>query len=288
MRLISKGLRALLNRNHTPVAAPVEQEGLFNARGVGLRDAVMSGWYLQASDELFKGFRISRDDVVLDVGCGDGGNAHFCAMRGAHIIFADVDPIQVEATRRRLAETPARGLTPIVGDSNPLPLSDGAASKIIASEVMEHVDDPGQFLQELVRVGRSGAQYLLTVPDPVAETLQHDLAPATFFAKPPNPAFTISGLCPGHIRTFQRDEFAKLVESAGLVVEQHAFYGFYWAIWFALFWTCGVDFSAAQHPVLDNWGRAWDALLDTPGGLQVKRRLDQFMPKSQLIIARKP
>ncbi|CRO36601.1 hypothetical protein PAERUG_P12_London_17_VIM_2_11_09_04363 [Pseudomonas aeruginosa] len=39
---------------------------------LGLRDAVLSGWFNQETDELFSGFPISAEDTVLDVGCGDG------------------------------------------------------------------------------------------------------------------------------------------------------------------------------------------------------------------------
>ncbi|MGV8495600.1 class I SAM-dependent methyltransferase, partial [Pseudomonas aeruginosa] len=60
-----------------PAPAPVDPYML------GLRDAVLSGWFNQETDELFSGFPISAEDTVLDVGCGDGGNVHFCAMRGA-------------------------------------------------------------------------------------------------------------------------------------------------------------------------------------------------------------
>lgn len=56
-------------------------------------------------------------------------------------------------------------------------------------------------MAELVRVGQPGAQYLLTVPDPVAETVQKNLAPDSYFQKP------------NHIRIFQRDEFEQLVRS---------------------------------------------------------------------------
>lgn len=263
-------------------------QGPVDARKVGLRDAVLSGWYLGPTDELFKGFAISKEDVVLDFGCGEGVSAWFCALRGAHVIFADIDPGMVAATKKRLEGTPARVTTPIVSDCNPLPLDEAVASKVIASEVLEHVDDPRQVLEELVRVGRPGARYLLTVPDPVSEGLQRQLAPAAFFEKPREVSTMISGLCPGHIRTFRRDEFADLVTGAGLVVEERHYYGFYWAMWFNLFWRCRVDFSAPHHPVLDNWTRTWAALLDEEGGLEVKEALDRFMPKSQLIIARKP
>jgi len=242
---------------------------------VGYRDAVLSGWF-RKNGELFDGFPITREDVVLDVGCGNGGNAHFCALFGAHVVFVDINVDKVTATKRRLANSPARATTPIVSDANPLPLEDNIFSKVIATELLEHVDNPVQVLRELVRVGRPGARFLLAVPDPVAEELQKPLAAPSHFQKP------------NHIRIIQRDEFARLVSEGGLVIERRGSYGFYWAMWWTLFWTCNVDLSAPQHPVLDNWARTWSALLDTPQGWRVKQTLDVFMPKSQVIVARKP
>ncbi|NKI70556.1 methyltransferase domain-containing protein [Collimonas pratensis] len=253
-----------------PAVVPVDPFHL------GLSDALASGWYLQDSDELYRGFQISADDVVLDVGCGDGGNALFCANRGAHVIVADIDPVKVDATKQRLADSSARVVQGLVSDVNPLPLVDGVASKVISMEVLEHVDDPAQFLRELVRVGRSGAQYLLTVPDPVQEQLQKEVAPAAYFQKP------------NHIRIIQRDEFEKMVTDAGLVIEDHSYYGFYWSIWWLFFWVCKVDHSNAHHPLLDSWTKTWEILMQSPNGEQVRKTLNDFMPKSQVIIAHKP
>jgi len=163
-----------------------------------------------------------------------------------------------------------------VGDANPLLLEDGIASRVICMEVLEHVDDTAQFLNELARVGKSGAHYLLSVPDPVQETLQKGVAPASYFEKP------------NHIRIIPRDEFEKMVTDAGLVVERHEYYGFYWSVWWLFFWICKVDLNNASHPLLDNWAKTWEALMDTPNGEHVRQALNDFMPKSQVIIARKP
>ncbi len=246
------------------------------AYDIALRDLSESGWFNTESGELFPHFPIAKDDVVLDVGCGDGGKTAFCARQGAHIIFTDIDPTEVAAALRRLSNEGAARLTPIVSDSAPLPLPDGFASRVIASEVIEHVDDPVQFLKELVRVGRSGALYLLTVPDPVAEGLQKQLAPAVYFEKP------------NHQRIVGRDEFARLVTDAGLVIVHRGSHGFYSALWWVFFWTSAVDLGAADHPLLNRWGDTWRELLATHEGLRVKAALDAFMPMSQCIVARKP
>jgi hypothetical protein len=39
---------------------------------------------------------------------------------------------------------------------------------------------------------------------------------------------------------------------------------------------------------MESWAKTWQDLLAQPDGLAIKQMLDQFMPKSQVIIARKP
>ena len=243
---------------------------------LGLYDAKLSGWFNQETNELFKGFVVSADDTLLDVGCGDGGNVHFCGMRGAKIIIADIDGAKVEATRQRLSDTPARDIECHVTDCNPLPIADGTATRVVSTEVIEHVDDPAQFLAELVRVGKPGALYLLSVPHPSSEDLQKDIAAAEYFQKP------------NHIRIISEEQFKALVSEAGLEIISHSQYGFYWSMWMLLFWEAKVDFSNPDHPLLNHWADTWQAVLDSPRGAQIKQALDAVVAKSQVIIARKP
>jgi SAM-dependent methyltransferase len=241
-----------------------------------LTDAFLSGWFRRESGELFEGFPISADDSVLDIGCGNGPFTSFCADRGAEVIFADIDASKVAAIAAMLEGSAARAAHPLVTDANPIPLPDARVSKVIAMEVLEHVDDPRQFMGELVRVARPGAQFLITVPAPLGECVQKRLAPESYFQHP------------NHIRVFQRDEFSCLVEEAGLVIEKRADYGFYWSIWWFLFWACKQDLSPPWHPLLQTWTQTWSLLLSLPDGARIKSVLDETMPKSQAIIARKP
>ena len=73
-----------------PVVAPVvPAPEKVDPYMLGLHDAMLSGWFNQETGELFTGFPVTPEDTLLDVGCGDGGNVHFCAMRGAKIIIAE-------------------------------------------------------------------------------------------------------------------------------------------------------------------------------------------------------
>jgi SAM-dependent methyltransferase len=271
--------------------APTEQASnaaIIDSRDCGLVDAVMGGWFQNATDELFRGFPIAADDVVLDLGCGHGGSTLFCARRGAHVIFTDSEAAKVDALREKVGDNPARQAEGIVSNSLPLPLADNLASKIIALEVLEHVEQPLAILQELVRVGRPGAQYFISVPDEASEEAQRAVAPRLHF-QPPN-----------HIKVYSREAFAELVESAGLVIETRDYYGFYWTLWMMLFWGTkqaeGHVFSGATHdqieapfhPLLNSWATLWHATITLPGGDKIREALDQALPKCQIILARKP
>ena len=268
-------LRELLDRSTVPSEElPSTDEAMPD--DPTLTDAFLSGWFRRESGELFEGFPISADDSVLDIGCGNGPFTSFCAERGAEVIFADIDASKVTAIAAMLEGSAARAAHPLVTDANPIPLPDARVSKVIAMEVLEHVDDPRQFMSELVRVAKPGAQFLITVPAPLGESVQKSLAPESYFQHP------------NHIRVFQHDEFARLIEEAGLVIEKRADYGFYWSIWWFFFWACKQNLSPPWHPLLQSWTQTWNLLLSLPDGARIKKVLDETIPKSQAIIARKP
>tara|TARA_R110000796_G_scaffold241303_1_gene362657 strand:+ start:11247 stop:12143 length:897 start_codon:yes stop_codon:yes gene_type:complete len=266
----------------------VNSEGFVDSRDCGLVDAVQSGWYLGQTDELFKGFAVSAADSVLDVGCGAGGATLFCANRGAHVVFVDAVAEKIESLRARVAATPARKAEGYVSIGQPLPVEDGSMTRIVAMEVLEHVEKPAEFMRELVRAGAPGALYLLAVPDPVGEHIQKNFAPSYYFQQP------------NHIHIFEREAFVSLVTDAGLEIVRRDAFGFFWTMWMFMYWTLakasGTELEGASHdvvqppfpPLLNDWAKLWHQLIQMPESAPMKQALDQLLPKSQVIIARKP
>jgi thiamine kinase-like enzyme len=72
-----------------------------------------------------------------------------------------------------------------------------------------------------------------------------------------------------------------------LVIDQRLTGGFFWALWWVLFWAADQEFGAPEAPVLASWSQTWQALIQTRKGDEIRRTLDEFMPKSQVIVARK-
>jgi SAM-dependent methyltransferase len=241
------------------------------------RDARMRGWNNLSTGEICPGFRVSAEDVVADIGCGDAGSARLCAALGARVIVADIDPETLVLAEELLAGVqPPAAFEAHLTDGRRLPIADAAASRVICTEVIEHVENPEAFMAELARIGRAGALYLLSCPDPNAEAIYKRIAHPSYF-EPPN-----------HIRILGHDAFAGLVESAGLVIERRLSRGFYGLVRWALFWGCPKLTGDMRHPLLDSWDQTWALLLDQENGPLVKNVFDDLLPQSQVIIARKP
>jgi len=257
-------------------------------RWAGLADGVMSGWFLQESNELVRGFAVSAHDSVLDFGCGGGESALFCARRGAHITIADIDADKLALVEKRLRMSPARDFLSVLMRDDHIPLGSNSVTRVIAMDVLEHTREPLQLLKELVRVGAPGARYVISVPDRRGEEFQRSFAPASYFDEP------------NHIQLFDTTAFAELVLASGLVIEQHTTHGFFWLMHFSLYWLTeraeGRELEGAAmdriappyHPLLKQWAQLWHQILRLPDGELLKKAFDAALPKGQCIIAIKP
>jgi 2-polyprenyl-3-methyl-5-hydroxy-6-metoxy-1,4-benzoquinol methylase len=278
-------LRLVASKDESIQVAPtLEQLGIahINETGrVGLRDDVEAGFYQNATGEVYRGVSISKDDIVVDVGCGSGGPLQFLSTRGAKVIAVDVSAEVIEIARSAV-ESQGGVVEFRVAHTQALPVPDDFATRVVCMEVLEHVDDPSFSLSEMFRVGKSGALYLLTVPDSNAERIIGAVGGSDYFEKPL------------HIRVIERIEFEDLVRNAGLEILSHDYSGFVSTIRLALGIMRGtLDLNGRstldeEDAILLKWSRMWNELLDSPEGPEMKKALDFLVPRSQIIVARKP
>ncbi|QDV32544.1 class I SAM-dependent methyltransferase [Tautonia plasticadhaerens] len=233
--------------------------------------------------ELF-GLEITGDDVVLDIGSGTGGDSRLAGSVGADVIAVNIDPGELESLGEQMKDVPARSFRPVLHDcdAGPIPLPDGVASVIIAKEVMEHLDAPDRFLADLERLGRPGARYLITVPDPGSEALLKEVAPQQYWEKPL------------HQHVFVREQLDRMLGVAGLELERRGFTGAYWS----MFWTLrelvgspyfpGHPTHSTPPPEIAAWDLIWESIRSSPKAAGVINRLDELIPKSQIVLAKKP
>ena len=112
----------------------------------------------------FDRFPIAPGDRVLDLGCGGGRHAFALLRKGADVVALDYSAAEIESVRmfaamREAGEVPADAQAVAVrGDAYRLPFPDASFDKVVAAEVLEHLQDDGRAFAELERVLRPGGR----------------------------------------------------------------------------------------------------------------------------------
>lgn len=100
---------------------------------------------------------VQREQVLYDLGCGTGQNL-IVFQELANATGVDFSPIARE-------EALAAGCRQVVeGDLTALPLASNSADVVVATDILEHLDDDHAGARELVRVLKPGGLALITVP----------------------------------------------------------------------------------------------------------------------------
>jgi len=104
------------------------------------------------------------DDRVLDLGCGSGELARQVAATGRTVVGCDISK---EMIRRAAEADPAQNVDWITlpPDWRRLPFCEGTFQVVVASSVLEYLDEPLPLLRECARVLDSVGSLLCTVPD---------------------------------------------------------------------------------------------------------------------------
>jgi ubiquinone/menaquinone biosynthesis C-methylase UbiE len=98
------------------------------------------------------GLELSGKERVLDVGCGDGGDADWFAQRAASTIGIDLS----EHPRWSTLTRPGLGFQS--ADAQALPFTSGAFDLVFMKDVLHHAHDPDQLLEEAGRVCAPGGR----------------------------------------------------------------------------------------------------------------------------------
>jgi SAM-dependent methyltransferase len=108
---------------------------------------------------LIRECKLPADARVLDIGTGTGANLRLLKQAG----FANVTGIDPSGEAARWCAEKGLGAVQF-GDIRALPIPDQSIDLVIATDVIEHVDDDQRAVSEIYRVLRPGGIALITVP----------------------------------------------------------------------------------------------------------------------------
>lgn len=171
---------------------------------------------------VIEGLDLKTGDKILDLGCGDGFYLHLLSELGNYELTAiDNNSKAISLAKKYLGKARAKNIRFKKGDVCKLPFKDSSFDKMIASELLEHLDDESGALKEWLRVLKKGGVLVFTVPssnypflwDPINWLLQH------LFEKHIESGFW-SGIWNEHERLYTPKELEKVVRGAGFEVEK--------------------------------------------------------------------
>lgn len=107
---------------------------------------------------------LAGNDPYLDLGCGAGMLLAAGHRAGYNGVGIDVSMTWLVVAKRLIAASGARPiLAAALGEA--LPLKDGAVGAVVSLDVIEHVNDPDNYLREISRVTRPGGGLALSTPN---------------------------------------------------------------------------------------------------------------------------
>jgi len=238
----------------------------------------------------FDDLGVQPGDLLLDMGCGAGRHAFESYRRGARVVAFDYSAAELKdvgALFAAMREGGEAGMEPgslavtANGDALRLPFADATFDRIIASEVLEHVSDDQQALDEIRRVLKPGGTLAATVPSWLPEQVCWALSDEYH-------APFVEG---GHVRIYTEPRLRARMRRAGLAPghahHAHALHSPYWWL------KCAVGPTNDEHPLVQAFHRllVWDITGAQPMATVTRwteRLLNPVLGKSLVVYARKP
>lgn len=219
-------------------------------------------------------------DLVLDMGCGAGRHAYETLRRGARVVALDYDLDELVGVKNTFAVMAEHGEVgahagggAIRGDALALPFPDDTFDRIIAAEVLEHIDDDRGAIAELVRVLRPGGTIAVTVPSSLPEAICWKLSDEYHAPKAVG----------GHVRIYRGTELVDKLTSAGLTTRDthraHALHAPYWWL------RCAVGPTKDDHRLVRAYHRllVWDIVRGPWITRTADRLLNPLIGKSTIV-----
>ncbi len=110
---------------------------------------------------ILKELNIKPTDIVLDIGCGGGILTKLIAEKGAKKV---VGLDSSASNLKHAGKNKNKNQEFVVGNALALPFKKGYFDKVLATEIIEHLADDSQFINEIKRVLKKGGYAVITTP----------------------------------------------------------------------------------------------------------------------------
>ncbi len=226
--------------------------------------------------------KLPPNSVVLDAGCGTGRHLRELAkIPDLKIVGIDKNEKDLRDAGQSLKDVkeifgyPNNNSSVMKADINKLPFADEAFDCVICSEVLEHVPQHHDALQELLRVLKPQGDLIISVPRYFPERICWLLSPAYHNEEG------------GHIRIYKKKQLRKMLAVHGIecwkINYKHALHAPYWWL------KCMVGLKNEAHWLVMCYKRflEWDIMQKPFLTRMLEGLLNPFLGKSIVFYLRK-
>lgn len=175
-------------------------------------------------------FSIKKQHKLLDFGFGDGSKSLLFSFSGMDVTAADISEENIKVLKSQIKKNNIKNIhiTKLNG-KNTLPFRSSYFDRIIANEVLEHIQDTKTILDEFSRITKRGGIICISVPTEKSEKI---------FSNINNHYLKYAG----HINIFRPNQLISQIKQSGFIIEHISYENFQ----FALFWL--IQSFLRVHP----------------------------------------
>ena len=152
---------------------------------------------LQLVGQLHKTLEIKSGALLLDCGCGDGFISNLIReLSGVTVVGIDIES-------KKLKRFGSRNITKCVADARYIPFRDGCFDYAVCINVLEHVKESDNVIQEIARTTKKNSKIFLSVPNSYSDT--------AFFLRRIMQKLDVVA---SHVKHFRLTELINLLENA--------------------------------------------------------------------------
>lgn len=109
-------------------------------------------------------FVIKKNDLVINIGCGNGPQAIIYEGAYAKMIGIDINQDRIDQSIKIMEKFGVENYEPIFANVEDLPIEKEFFDKALAIDIIEHVQDPNKMCKEIHRVLKNKRELLITFP----------------------------------------------------------------------------------------------------------------------------
>ncbi len=161
-------------------------------------------------------FPFAPDDHVGNIGCGEGPQAIIYRGQYQRMTGIDINAARLRKSHRAMAAQGINSYHTACGNVEQIPLADGVFDKVIAIDIIEHVQNPARMCEEIQRLLKPSGHLLITFPTLHDHYVHLFSWIARVILRRPSKSQPSDGWNPdAHNQAFALGEWINLVESCG-------------------------------------------------------------------------